>query len=204
MGKNKGGGSKHKKYAKKKNVSNNVHRKLRKPVVEGEIYARVIAVSGGSHAKIWCADKKERTLVIRGKFRGRNKRNNTISLNCIVIAGLRSVSMGEVIEKNKKEKADLIYVYDKNEMDELKLIPEVYSILNSKEKNDADDDIFDRSEETTEDIEIMIEKNPIQKQSNHKKINKYHIQLKKKELKEEKQTGEKLEDLVEDFDWDDI
>ena len=89
-------------------------------------------------------------------------------------------------------------------MDELKQIPEVYSILNSKAKDDADDDIFDRSQELTEDIELPIEKNPIQKQSNQKKINKYHTQLKKKELKEEKQTDEKLEDLVEDFDWDDI
>ena len=66
--------------------------------------ARITKISGGGHAEILCSDKKTRTLVIRGKFRGRNKRSNTIRLNGIVIAGLRSVSMGEVVATNKKEK----------------------------------------------------------------------------------------------------
>ena len=61
MVKNKKGGSKHKKAARKHVSGNNISRKLRKAVEEGEIYARVIAISGGGHAKILCADKKERT-----------------------------------------------------------------------------------------------------------------------------------------------
>ena len=180
MVKNKKGGSKHKKGARKHLNNNNVKRKFRKAVEEGEIYARVLAISGGGHAKILCADKKERTLVIRGKFRGRNKRDNTIKLDSIVLAGLRSVSMGEVREKNKKEKADLIYVYNQGDMDELKNIPEVYNILNSKGKDEADDDLFDRTG-GTENIKLDIDKEVNQKDNT---------------------TENKLEDV--EFDWDDI
>ena len=83
MVKNKKGGSKHKKGARKHLNNNNVRRKLRKVEEEGEIYARIIAISGGGHAKILCADKKERTLVIRGKFEVEIK--ETILLNLIVL-----------------------------------------------------------------------------------------------------------------------
>ena len=179
MVKNKKGGSKHKKAARKHVSSNNISRKLRKAVEEGEIYARVIAISGGGHAKILCADKKERTLVIRGKFRGRNKRDNTIRIDSIVLAGLRSVSMGEVVEKKKKEKADLIYVYNQSDMEELKQIPEVFNIFNDKTKQEAEDDIFDRS--NGENVKLNIDLDD----------------------SSESKTNEKLE-KVEDFDWDDI
>jgi len=100
--KNKKGGSSHKRMARK-NVApkGGYTRKLRLPKEEGEIIARVTAMSGGGHAVIRCTDGKERTLVIRGKFRGRNKRDNTIRLNSIVLAGLRSVSMGEIVNGKK-------------------------------------------------------------------------------------------------------
>ena len=145
MVKNKKGGSKHKKMARKNVVSSNVRRKLRKAEMQGEMYARIVAIHGGGHALIKCADKKERTLVIRGKFRGRNKRDNTIKLNGIVLVGLRSVSMGEVVEQRKKEKADLIYVYNDSDLDELKQIKEVYDILSNETKDNVDEDIFDRT-----------------------------------------------------------
>ena len=76
-------------------------------------------MSGGGHAVIMCTDGKERTLVIRGKFRGRNKRDNTIELNSMVLAGLRSVSMGEVVNGKKKEKADILEVYPDSAKKEL-------------------------------------------------------------------------------------
>lgn len=148
MVKNKKGGSGHKKMARK-NVApkGGYNRKLRLVKEEGEMYARITAISGGGHAVIMCADKKIRTLVIRGKFRGRNKRDNTIKLNGIVIAGLRSHSMGEVVSgTKKKEKADLLYVYNNNEIEELKKIPAIYDIMSDDIKKEADSDvIFDRS-----------------------------------------------------------
>lgn len=148
MVKNKKGGSSHKKMARK-NVApkGGYNRKLRLVKEEGEIYARITAISGGGHAVIMCTDKKQRTLVIRGKFRGRNKRDNTIKLNGIVIAGLRSHSMGEVVSgTKKKEKADLLYVYNNNEIEELKKIPAIYDIMSDDIKKEADSDVvFDRS-----------------------------------------------------------
>ena len=103
MVKNKKGGSGHKKMARK-NVAPKggySNRKLRKPKEEGEIFARVTAIHGGGHAGILCTDGKNRTLVIRGKFRGRNKRDNTIKLDSIVLVALRSVTMGEVVNPKK-------------------------------------------------------------------------------------------------------
>ena len=143
MVKNKKGGSGHKKMARK-NVAPKggyTSRKLRKPVEDGEIFARVTAIHGGGHAGILCADGKQRTLVIRGKFRGRNKRDNTIRLNSIVLVALRSVTMGEVVAAKKKEKADLIYVYNESNMDQLKEIPEVYKILDDTKKSQINEEL---------------------------------------------------------------
>ena len=145
MVKNKKGGSSHKRMARK-NVApkGGYNRKLRLPKEEGEIIARVTSMSGGGHAVIMCTDGKERTLVIRGKFRGRNKRDNTIGLNSIVLAGLRSVSMGEIVNGNKKEKADILEVYPESAKKELEAIPEVYAILDdAKKKEIKEDSVFE-------------------------------------------------------------
>ena len=185
MVKNKKGGSKHKKMARKNVTNNAIRRKLRKAVEEGEMYACVIAVHGGGHALIRCSDKKERTLVIRGKFRGRNKRGNFIKANSIVLVALRSISMGEVVEKRKKEKADLIYVYDDNDLEELKQIKDVYDILSNETKEKVDDDIFDRTGDTDEQLENQILKS-----------------LGNKTSTDNKEENSKLDDV--DFDRDDI
>ena len=179
MVKNKKGGSKHKRMARKNISTSNFTRKLRKAEIEGEMYARVLSIYGGGHAAILCADNKNRTLVIRGKFRGRNKRDNTIKTNSIVLVALRSVSMGEVVQQNKKEKADLIYVYNQSDMDELKNIPEVYAILNDTVKTEINDNIDFVNEETVDLTENIVIKDD-----------------------SETTTENKLDDV--EFDWDDI
>jgi len=185
MVKNKAGGSRHKKLARKNVVSNQTRRKLRKVSEEGEIYARVLDVSGGSHARILCSDKKIRTLVIRGKFRGRNKRGNTIRANSMVLAGLRSVSFGEIVSKKKKEKADLIYVYNDDDMDDLKQISEIYEILHDVAKVEVNDGIhFIRNEE--DELELNLSDKPDAKIGDTSFVNV------------------KLDKVDEEFDWDDI
>lgn len=142
MVKNKKGGSGHKKMARKNvRTTSYVNKKIRKPREEGEMIARVLRIHGGGHASILCTDKKERTLVIRGRFRGRNKRDNTIKQNSIVLVGLRSVTMGEVVHHSKKEKADLLEVYNNSQLDELKEIPEVYAILSDIKKDEITTDL---------------------------------------------------------------
>ena len=82
MVKNKKGGSGHKKMARKNVKPTFIKRKLRKPEDPLEIFARVTSIHGGGHADVYCQDKKTRLLVIRGKFRGRNKRDNSIKPLC--------------------------------------------------------------------------------------------------------------------------
>ena len=136
MVKNKKGGSGHKKYARKRVQTGYSSRKLKLAQETGEIYARITKIFGGEHAAILCSDGVERTLVIRGKFRGRNKRDNTIKFNTIVLVGLRSVSFGEVVAVGKKQKADLIFVYNDSHIKELQKIKAVYDILPDEKKNE--------------------------------------------------------------------
>ncbi len=115
MVKNKFGGNRHKKMASK-DVKIISTRKTRFVKEEGEIYARVSKLSGGGHALIECSDGVERTLVIRNKFKKRNKRDNSINEGAYILAGLR---LWEVVGPKKKQKADLLYVYGKSEVTDI-------------------------------------------------------------------------------------
>jgi len=163
MVKNKKGGSSHKKMARKNVRASFVKRKMRKSENELEIYAKVTAMHGGGHAEVLCSDNKRRLLVIRGKFKGRNKRDNSIKLNSIVLAGIRDF---EVVQANKKEKVDLIYVYNDGDLNELKKIQEVKVILGIADNAEEDDMPFEltHKEDTNDEPVITLTEN--------KKINK--------------------------------
>jgi len=160
MVKNKKGGSGHKKMARKNVKPTFISRKLRKPEDPLEIYARVTSIHGGGHADVYCQDKKTRLLVIRGKFKGRNKRGNVIKHNSIVLVGLRD---WEVVQPKKKQKVDLIYVYNESNLEELKKINDVQNILseNQKKVNDTDSpfEITHKEDNTEEDIVISSKVN---------------------------------------------
>jgi len=115
MGKNTGGGSRHKKQAKKN--MNVAPSRLRVAKEEGEIYAKVIKMNGNGMADVLCEDKKIRLLIIRRKFKGRHKRDNNIEVNKIILVGRR---LWEVVSANKKQKVDLLYVYSDGQLGELK------------------------------------------------------------------------------------
>lgn len=163
MVKNKKGGSGHKKMARKNVKTGFVKRKLRKSQHELEIYAKVTAVHGGGHAEVLCPDNKRRLLVIRGKFKGRNKRDNSIKINSLVLAGIRDF---EVVTAKKKEKVDLIYVYNDSDLNELKQIEEIKIILGISDKQEDDDIPFELTHREDHDEEVVL--------SHHvnKKINK--------------------------------
>ena len=117
MVKNKKGGSKHKKMARK-NVSNNYDNiKLVKSSNDLEQYACVTKLLGNGMAEVLCNDGKRRLLIIRGKFCGRNRRDNQINLGSLVLVGIRE---WEVRKKKKLPKVDLLYVYLKNQTNEIK------------------------------------------------------------------------------------
>ena len=160
MVKNKKGGSGHKKMARKNVRPAFVSRKLRKPEDPLEIYGRITAVHGGGHADVYCQDKKTRLLVIRGKFKGRNKRGNIIKHNSIVLVGLRD---WEVVGPKKKQKVDLIYVYNENNLAELKKIDAVQNILSENQKSLTDTDspfeITHKEDATEEEVVISSKVN---------------------------------------------
>ena len=100
--------------------------KLRLAKDDDETYGRVLKLLGNGMADVICTDKKIRLLQIRKKFRGRNKRDNTIALDTLVLVGLRT---WEVRSESKKEKVDLLYVYSDSQHEELKNIPKIQSVL---------------------------------------------------------------------------
>lgn len=204
MVKNKKGGSSHKKMARK-NVApkGGYNKKLRKAVEEGEMYARVTAMLGGGHARIICADGIERTLVIRGKFRGRNKRDNTLKLNTFVLVGLQSVSFGAVIQKGKLEKADLLEVYKEGQKEELIKLPGMEKILDDESKEKQNEDLgFEVMTASETFMEEVINEEDKSRLKHNKKIEKERKRIAKKVV-EEKVEDKKIEFDME-LDWDDI
>jgi hypothetical protein len=98
MVKNKTGGSRHKKQARK-NVNAVVSKKLRLAKEDGEMYAKVETIYGNGMAEVLCGDNARRLLILRRKFMGRNKRDNFISVNGVLLVGRR---LWSVVYGNKK------------------------------------------------------------------------------------------------------
>jgi hypothetical protein len=111
MVKNTKGGSSHKKGARKHTVGSNqrAQNKLRISLDECEIYAQVEKLLGGGMCYVNCIDNKKRICVIRGKFRGRGKRDNTLVNGTWCLIGLRDY-LSEVAD-GKFDKCDLLEVY---------------------------------------------------------------------------------------------
>jgi initiation factor 1A len=114
MGKNKGGGRNHKKQANKNAPA--AGRTVRMAVDSAEVYAKVTKMCGNGRAEVMCKDGVTRILEIRKKFRGRHKRDNMISVDTIVLGGVRE---WEVRSLKNKEKLDLLYVYSQEQLDTL-------------------------------------------------------------------------------------
>ena len=117
MPKNKKGGSRHKKMARKHKNPVMTNKKLRLAKEEGEMYAKVLQVYGGGRGEVLCSDGKRRLLCIARRFKGRNRWDNNVTRDAVLLVGKRDF---EVLSGNKKEKVDLLYVYSDSEMNELK------------------------------------------------------------------------------------
>ena len=68
-------------------------------------------------ADVKCEDGKIRLLIIRRRFKGRNKRDNSIGVDSLVLVGRR---LWEVVAEKKKQKVDLLYVYSTDQIHELR------------------------------------------------------------------------------------
>lgn len=115
MVKNTTGGSKHKNIARKA-ISGGGRSRLRTAEEEGEIYAVVTKILGGSMCSVVGCDKTERMCVIRGKFRGGKRRDNMLRIGTIVLVGDR-----EWETSGKKITCDLLEVYSDSDSNTLKM-----------------------------------------------------------------------------------
>jgi initiation factor 1A len=83
-----------------------------------EIYCQVEKVLGNGMYNVVCMDGKTRLCHSAGKFRGRNKKDNFVSLGTWLLVGLREYESGG---NNKKlQNCDLLEVYNDIEKERLK------------------------------------------------------------------------------------
>jgi len=122
MVKNTFGGSKAKGQARK---FANVHSKQTKALRlassddDSEMYAQVIKYCGNGMCHVLCIDQKTRLCHIRGKFRGRGKKDNMVLNGSWVLVGLRDWE-SEKKDGTKLENCDLLEVYNDHDKERLK------------------------------------------------------------------------------------
>lgn len=158
MVKNTKGGNKTKKQAKK-NYTQGRNYKLRKSEDPNEIYAIVTKLYGNGRILIKCNDGIERNCIIRKKFRGRNKRDNEITIDTLILAGRRDWQNNNI---DKLETCDLLEVYSIQDRNELKTDSTIkWSILQTSDIKEKEqivdflniDGIDSESEESENDSE---------------------------------------------------
>ena len=111
MVKNTTGGSKTKGQARKF-VTAKPSNALRLSQDEYESYAQVIKMLGNGMCHVLCMDGVTRLCHIRGKFRGRGKRDNFISNGSWILAGLREWEEGKESSKGKLQNCDTVTSVD--------------------------------------------------------------------------------------------
>jgi initiation factor 1A len=143
------GGNKAKRQGRKHTQGDTSHT-TRRASAEDEKYGIITKVYGNGRAEVKCIDGVFRLLIIRKKFKGRNKRDNTVSLNCWVLAGLRS---WEVRRADDRENCDLLEVYNSGDVEELKQsVDAPWTVLTSASKSNDD------SSGAVEDVNFVDER----------------------------------------------
>jgi len=159
MVKNTHGGSGHKSQARKNTVNvKHSSSKLRLSDDEDEIYGQVLKILGGGMCSVLCQDSIERLCIIRGKFRGRGKRDNTLLGGSWILVAKRSWC-GETT--NGKEKCDLLEIYGELDKKKLQAVETTVNwnnfIVNDvKNSFNKETDDFEFSNEQNEEYEILI------------------------------------------------
>tara|TARA_B100000508_G_C11452494_1_gene274907 strand:+ start:326 stop:889 length:564 start_codon:yes stop_codon:yes gene_type:complete len=127
MVRNSYGGNRAKKQARKNNTGNGgnySNNKLRLPNEDepDEKFAIVTKILGNGQLEVQCIDNKIRICIIRNKFKGKGKQDNNIKLNTWLLVGVRSWEVVSVNKKGelKKEKCDLLEIYNDNDKEKLK------------------------------------------------------------------------------------
>ena len=169
MVKNTTGGSKTKLQARKF-ATVKVSNTLRTSEDVCEIYAQVTTVLGNGMCHVICLDGKTRLCHIRGKFRGRGKRDNFLGRGSWLLVGLREWDMSSDFKKDKLQSCDLLEVYNDHDKEKLKnTVHEKWSVfIENDDKNsnlEDTDKTFEFTDDRTEEYMTLIEENIVTKQS---------------------------------------
>ena len=160
MVKNATGGNKAKGFARKGFIKSTSS--LRTAQEEGEIYCQVEKILGGSMCHVTDLNGKKYLCHIRGKFRGRGKRDNFVKVTTWVLVGLRE---WETESKGKLLNCDLIEVYTDSDKERLKnsVVSVNWSLfINNDTKindvsNPKDNGGFEFADEKTQEYQDLIE-----------------------------------------------
>lgn len=174
MGKNTHGGAGHKKFARKHNSSgssSNSH--IRTSQDPNEIYAIATKMLGNNMFHCHCIDNKVRLCHIRGRFGGRNKRDNIISAGTWILVGLREWDSSSKDAK-KLQQCDLLEIYSGSSKERLKELEDCnWSILNANDLSKVDTKTAENEDDVkfiTDRDEEIIRLNEEMKSNTSKKI----------------------------------
>ena len=117
MVKNNTGGNKAKGFARKNMVKRDTA--LRVSQEEGEVYAQAVKVMGGSIASAIDIEGNPLRAHIRGKFRGRGKRDNFIGPGTWLLVGLHNWQSDKIKPGDLKD-CDILEVYNETDKNRLK------------------------------------------------------------------------------------
>lgn len=159
--KNVHGGSGHKKFARKHTSSSSSSNSfIRTSQDPNEIYAIATKMLGNNMFHCHCIDNQVRLCHIRGRFGGRNKRDNVISAGTWILVGLREWENMTSTSSKKLQQCDLLEIYSGISKERLKELEDCnWSILNSNDLSKVDTATVENEDDfkfmTDRDEEIM-------------------------------------------------
>jgi translation initiation factor IF-1 len=140
MVKNEGGGCNGKKVARKHKTKG--RNELRLSTSSEEKYAIVKKLLGNT-CDVICEDGVNRRCIIRGKFTGRNKRDNMLDSGTYVLVGMREwvdeAGRSRQADDNNVKYCDLLEVYNSMERDILRRTHNIFSSLKDESGNKYED-----------------------------------------------------------------
>lgn len=143
------GGNKTKRDARKHIAPQNENHELRAIKEEGETYAVVKKILGCGQCLVTCLDGKSRNCIIRNKFKGSGKSNNSVEVGSWLLVGIRE---WEVRKNGKESNCDLLHVYSsgakerllqKNDVDFSALLGTLKQLAENEGKQIDDDSVFE-------------------------------------------------------------
>jgi translation initiation factor IF-1 len=183
MVKNTAGGCNGKKVARKHTTKGKNELRLSKS--SDEKYAIVKKLLGNT-CDVICDDGVNRRCIIRGKFTGRNKRDNMLDSGTYILVGMREwVDEGgrsKQADDNNIKYCDLLEVYNSMERDILRRTHNIFSSLKDESGNKYDD--------VATNI-MFVDENTL----------KYQNVIKKMDVKKESKSGSECEEESEEEEF---